>query len=473
MYKKLLVSFILALSAFGFVSRQSFALETSFIEPTVFDLCTNVSNSPTLAYFLTKNDGLQATSPNNSTNLACRFQLHPDIPARSLINSVTCQARGRRTGAGNENFQCSFAISGLNQSTGTQTSQWSDSGSFSDSVALSSGTDASPLEYNGAGSPNLTSTITGGSALGSRIFEFDWAQFKVNYSPPMPSVSITSEIASTAAQTMTLSITGDTKHELGIDNSCTVEGFLNKLSGNQNLPSAPVFLIQLNTTNTNPVTVNLGNNNYQGYSYTTSDTSWVADGVVVPYYSQTAYDIRFRTICHRTDTNEITVEAQGISQYQANWNDLQIASPSATAIANDIYSPECGNYDFVCMWLSGMRTILWDFFGIDAFWNPQPFYVIRDKSLTKVPFVYIYEVVSLDFSQDPVATTSPTVLFSFSDYAGQGQGAATIANLDDVEVNTEDTGILGNFGEIIKSVLSIALWLGFVLYIIAKIKHVL
>jgi len=390
-----------------------------------------------------------------------------NIPNGSVITSVTFTNLGRYVGGTeiNPEFQS------LNTTCATGSTQFQCSyaayGSSYLSRSCSDTTSVSPT-YTWNNNDCVLSASEGTGGTGG----LDLVEVQFSFVPPAPQSSVTSVVASESAATINTTLEGDTSL-LGVNNTCKIDVFYNKLSGDNDVPSGVLATILLNTRNTQTFTQYLGNRQYLGHSYSTSDSSWIASNVVLPYFAGVSADIRMSLQCINDD-GDILLSSQSLSSLYPNWNPSLISTPSALSNGYGVVQPQCQATDIVCSFQSWLYRTLDAIFGVSALFDPLPFTQLKAKADTKAPFAYINTVLDLDLDPNASAASELIPVFSIG-LTDPGNPYVSSEIPDSISWYDDDENggpVVQGFAGTFRNIILVLLWFAFVWYIVFRIKHI-
>ena len=263
---------------------------------------------------------------------------------------------------------------------------------------ICNGTGCSSIDVNG---------ITGGS-------------FTYN---PVASLSLSDIVASQGAQMISFNATGNTGYTQ-TGEKCTINLYEYNISNpaqpQVNGGSVATVLLDANAPRTS--TGYPGNNTYLGYGFTSSVSSWEADGISLPYFNTQNTDIRAVTSCYHQNTNSdgslsapiFDVNAQGLDLANVNYQPSLIATPSALQSQPANTALQCGS-DVICQFEQWLYTFTCNMFCPNQAVDAQDFSNINSAIQTKAPFAYGYAAMNISVSPTPDASNSAISLnFNFS-----------------------------------------------------------
>jgi len=417
-------------------------------------------------------DGVVANCTSSGT-IGLRFKF-PDfgIPAHAVVDSITAISKFRHPStAPGDGGAISPQL--FNDSTCTNPSNSGTSVPFNQTQTLTNRTHTisviTPTNLGITASDINSSNYCfdlGLSNGNGALWELDHVKGFVTYHIQNPTINTQNVVASTSAGTVTMDLTGDTGYT-SQHNKCEVRVFYNKLSGSSSVPSTMLAQINLDTRYTGNTTQVLGNNQYLGHSYGINDSTWIASGVVLPYFPGVSVDIRTSVNCYLDDGTKV-VSKQSISTFYPDWSSDGIATPSALQNSHSVLTPECTSLDLMCHFQNWLKLLFYDFFGIDAFFNTNAFQNIAITADEKVPFAYINELVSLDLSETESASSTPSFTIPLA------QGLSHVSpELPDTMEWSDDNNIVSDLTSSIRIVFNILLWLGFIFYFVFVARRVL
>lgn len=314
--------------------------------------------------------------------------------------------------------------------------------------------------------------------IGTQTYSIDSIKMVVTYTPPQASLNITNLVASQSAGFVTFTASGDTTYTQ-VGEQCKIDLYEvdTSYSPAPKLLTSSVATILLDADNPRTTTGYSGNNTYLGYGFTSTISTWAADGIKVPYFNAANVAITSYVRCWHQDTNAdgslsdpiYDVRSQGLTTTGDGWNPSLIASPSALQNAPVMKQPECVSTDWVCSVKEWLFVSLNTIFGINTSFATDYYIALKTSANSKVPFAYINSALATNFSATGTSSATPNMIISFAD-----PGNDMVADLP--AISWSDSGsenIVSGFAGTFKTLVTIILWFGFLWYLVARIRHVL
>ena len=235
-----------------------------------------------------------------------------------------------------------------------------------------------------------------------RIYDY---KIRITYTDPV-NINLDSAEASASAQTVRFDLSGDTgvagdniTCKTQIFESCSRSGYAGWTS---DTPVATIW----HEDNGNTETVNRGGGDWESYGYSSTNSTWQADGVTVPYNPE--YDCSYPT--HLVCTERV-IEC---GELGCSWTDTIIhadrssgtITPTAGITSTGFTEPEPTNPLAWVIWK--LKQTFWELFRPDFGLINQEYQALKSSIQTKAPFAYVYPIFTLDFS--PVASEETLTL---------------------------------------------------------------
>lgn len=242
-------------------------------------------------------------------------------------------------------------------------------------------------------------------STGTKTTDIDY--WRVGFMWHDAEAGITSSTASVSGQIVWLNLQGDTATSsatmdcrIDILERCTRSGYAGWTS------QTSVAKIKLSPSYTAP-TRNLGGGVFTGYGWgnPTTDSTWQADNVEVPYNAGYSCDYPMAQICYDRNTNEV------ISYKNYSTDPQFVATPSAGLTSTTFTEPEPTNPLSWIVWK--IQQIFWGIFGVHEDFNYQVYEELKSNFESKAPFAYAVALFDMDLSAPTVATAAPTITLSF------------------------------------------------------------
>ena len=285
---------------------------------------------------------------------------------------------------------------------------------------INSPTGAQSNVIQGADNDNTAQTFTASDINSNQMYfksyqsggsahNVSYSAFKVavGWHIPVPALTISSLVTASGSATMTFNMTGDTK-VTSANEQCRIDLWEQKVADGSFLTSV-VAQIFLDSTQPRTSTLDNGNNTYQGYGYTSSVSTWSANGIHIPYFAGVNTQIVGQTQCSHPDASGSPVSDtryQSINSLLPNWDPDLISTPSALQSTPTVPTPTCQAGDWACDWKQWFYTFFNNIFGFNSQLATQEMGTLLATAKTKMPFAYITAITSMDFTFPTLSTQS-------------------------------------------------------------------
>lgn len=242
-------------------------------------------------------------------------------------------------------------------------------------------------------------------------------------------MSLSSVTASAGAQTVTFNISGDTTYTQAGE-QCKVSLYEYNITDptNPTIVSGGVAYILLNANAPRTSTLYQGQSTYLGYGFTSSVSTWSANGITMPFYNSKNTDIRAYTSCYHQTTNSdgslstpiYDVQQQALDPTSPiQYDPTLIATPSALTNVVGYAQPQCTSTDIICQIVQNVQAGLIELFAPNQTIDDTDFSNVNNAMLSRAPFAYGLAALNTNTTITPVASTSAIGLtFDFSNITG-------------------------------------------------------
>jgi hypothetical protein len=496
MLKRLVLLVIIFISLFFCVSK-SFAYDVTYNDLNFQNVHTSTSiSNPTQGLSA---DGLTASPSADTFNLNFDGLIKPaDVPDYAIIKSFYVSLYGIPHVGGN-----------IKEAWGNQ-SVWCNQNSYNHSVAgtywyikiLGNQTvawatycDENQSQFTAMSAdklPNIVWRMSNSSPI-QRV-EVDRLEVDVTFTIPESSATTGTVTASSSAALTYMNLSGDVGWATPSATTCEI-GVYQKATGlNININSFPFATIYLNNIIPRTSSIALGNNKYQGYGWTTSNTTWNANNVALPLYLNSNFlgGVSFKYTCYPVgNSSNVTYTKQGLDTLSPNYTPTLEATPSALTTppyitkqcSGDIWGSICmlqqaiGGFfnnliSYITDWLTPQFCILtWCPFATNPAGSNSTVALSNINSLytslqTHAPFAYLFAINTLGLSATDT-TTQSAITIPITTY----QPGADLINGGSFTYTGYPDSSVTNFFNTIKTAMQVVIWFFVILYIAFRFKN--
>lgn len=300
---------------------------------------------------------------------------------------------------------------------------------------------------------NSFAVAIGASANASKTFGVDYLKVKISYSAPTSSITLGNSEASPSGQFLNLDLTGETA-TVSSNMNCAIRllQYCSKSGYAMYKSDSSVATIFLDSQYTGTETIDIGGGFYKAFDWGGSDNTWVANNIHVPYMPGWSCTYPYSISC--------VVDGTEVYYDDYTNNSSLIIEPPTNIMSQEFTEPEPDNPLAWVIWK--IRQMLFDAFVPHFSYSNLAYQMLMDNVQSKAPFAYAVALFNMDFTVASSSATPPTITIPMT---------ASHGLLEDI-VWTAPQSLI-DFLAIIKNVITILLWLLFLLYLFVRIKSVL